>query len=203
MNFNFYKTTFLFLLPYNQISMNKKRALGEIGKEIENCPKCKEGKMGVAVPGEGNPDAEIVFIGEAPGKQEAKTGRPFIGRSGKLLRSMIRGLGLDDEKDVFITSPVKYLPEKGTPSPAEIAHGKTHLDKQLEIINPKIIVLLGSVAVMGVLQRKIPVKKEHGKVIEQDGKRYFITMHPAAGLRFPPLKKLIEEDFQKLKELIS
>lgn len=184
------------------MGMNKQKELDKISTEIEKCKICKVGKIGIAVPGEGNPHADIVFIGEAPGKQEAKTGRPFIGRSGKLLRSMIREMGLDDEKDVFITSPVKYLPEKGTPTPVEIAHGKTHLDKQLAIIDPKIIVLMGSVAVMGVLNSRIPVKKEHGKIINKDGRMYFITLHPAAGLRFPPLKKLIEEDFQKLKKLI-
>ena len=92
------------------------------------------------MPGEGNPDAHIIFLGEAPGKNEAATGRPFIGRSGQLLRKMIRSLGLK-ESDVFITRPVKYLPDRGTPSKEQIAHGRTHLTKQLTVINPKIIVL--------------------------------------------------------------
>ncbi|HEY3229367.1 MAG TPA: uracil-DNA glycosylase, partial [Roseiflexaceae bacterium] len=183
--------------------MNKQEALDEIAKEIEQCAACKQGKIGVAVPGEGDPDADIVFIGEAPGKTEAKTGRPFVGRSGQLLRSVIRDvLGLDDEKDVYITSPVKYLPERGTPTPADIAHAKTHLDKQLAIIEPEIIVLMGSVAAQGVLGEKIPVKTEHGKVIERNGKKYFITVHPAAGLRFPPLRETFQEDFQKLREVL-
>src|SRR5437762_582030 len=107
--------------------MNKQKALDEIAKEIEKCEVCKVGKTGVAVPGEGNPDADIVFIGEAPGKTEAKTGKPFVGRSGQLLRSLIREIGLDDVKDVFITSPVKYLPLRGTPTPQDIAHGRVHL----------------------------------------------------------------------------
>jgi uracil-DNA glycosylase family 4 len=184
--------------------MNKQEALDEIAKEIEQCAACKQGKIGVAVPGEGNPDANIVFIGEAPGKTEAKTGRPFVGRSGQLLRSLIRDvLGLDDQKDVFITSPVKYLPERGTPTPADIAHAKTHLDKQLAIIEPEIIVLMGSVAAQGVLGEKIPVKTEHGKVIERNWKKYFITVHPAAGLRFPPLRETFQEDFQKLREVLN
>jgi DNA polymerase len=184
--------------------MNKQEALDEIAKEIEQCAACKQGKIGVAVPGEGDPDADIVFIGEAPGKTEAKTGRPFVGRSGQLLRSVIRDvLGLDDEKDVYITSPVKYLPERGTPTPADIAHAKTHLDKQLAIIEPEIIVLMGSVAAQGVLGEKIPVKTEHGKVIERNGKKYFITVHPAAGLRFPPLRETFQEDFQKLREVLN
>lgn len=184
--------------------MDKQAALDAIAKEIEQCDVCKVGKIGVAVSGEGNPDAGVVFIGEAPGKTEAQTGRPFIGRSGQLLRSMIRDtLGLDDLKDVYITSPVKYLPAKGTPTPAEIAHGKTHLDKQLAIVNPKIVVLMGSVAAQGVLGEKIAVKTEHGKVLERNGTTYFITVHPAAGLRFPPLRETFAEDFQKLREVLA
>lgn len=182
--------------------MDKKRALAKIAQEIESCNECKVGKTGKAVPGEGNADAEIMFVGEAPGRQEAVTGRPFVGRSGKLLRKMIVEVGLKEE-DVFITSPVKYLPKRGTPTPRDIAHGRVHLFKQLEIINPKIIVLLGSVAVQGVLGRKIPVMKEHGAVIEENGRKYFITLHPAAALRFPPLRKLIESDFKKLKKLVQ
>ena len=183
-------------------SMEKQAKLITIAGEIERCKTCKIGKSGKAVPGEGNPDAEIVFIGEAPGRKEAESGRPFIGRSGQLLRSLIREAGLKED-EVYITSPVKYLPDRGTPTLADIAHGRTHLIKQLEIIDPKIVVLLGSVATQGVLQSRIPVIKEHGKIIKRDGKKYFITLHPAAGLRFPPLKELIKEDFKKLKRLIS
>ena len=184
--------------------MSKASELLAIAKEIELCKVCKKGKIGVAVPGEGNPDARIVFIGEAPGKNEAKSGRPFIGRSGNLLRKTIREvLGLDDEKDVYITSPVKYLPERGTPTPADIAHGRIHLMKQLDSIDPQIIVLMGSVAAQGVLEQKIPVKTEHGKVIEKNGKKYFITVHPAAGLRFPPLRKTFLDDFSTLKHLLQ
>lgn len=187
--------------------MDKNKKLDEIAEEIEECDVCKIGKSGKAVPGEGNPDADIVFIGEAPGKKEAASGRPFIGRSGQLLRSLIREVGLKEE-DVFITSPVKYLPNGsdgtpgGTPKPADIAHGRVHLMEQFNIIQPKIIVLLGSVATQGVLQMKIPVKTEHGKIIEQNGRTYLVTLHPAAALRFPPLKELIKEDFEKLKKLL-
>jgi uracil-DNA glycosylase len=183
--------------------MEKQIALSAITKEIEQCVDCKKGKIGVAVPGEGNPNAQVVFIGEAPGKTEAKTGRPFIGRSGKFLRSMIRELGLDDEKDIYITSPVKYLPERGTPSTGEIAHGKLHLDKQLVIIDPKLIILMGSVAAQGVLGEKIPVKSRHGEVIEKNNKKYFITIHPAAALRFSPLKKIVNEDFHVLRHIVD
>ncbi len=181
---------------------NKEAQLKEIIKEIAACTICPLGKSGKPVPGEGNPNADIVFIGEAPGRQEALTGRPFIGRSGKLLRSLIREAGLREE-DVYITSPVKYLPDRGTPTPRDIAHGRIHLAKQLQIINPKVIVLLGNTAIQGVLEQKIPITREHGNIIEKDGKKYFLTFHPSAGLRFPPIKEKIKEDFKKLKKIIS
>lgn len=181
--------------------MDKARALNQIAKEIEKCKICKVGKSGKAVAGEGNPDADIVFIGEAPGRKEAATGRPFVGRSGQLLRSLIRLAGLKEE-DVYITSPVKYLPDRGTPSSADIAHGKIHLDKQLKIIKPKITVLLGSVAARGVLGEKVSVNKMHGKTEEKNSTKYFFTFHPAAALRFPPIRKLINQDFKKLKNSI-
>lgn len=202
-------------------NMNKSDKLLGISREIENCKICKEGKTGVAVPGEGHPDAEIVFIGEAPGKKEAVTGRPFIGRSGQLLRSLIREIGLDDEKDVYITSPVKYLPLRGTPTPQDIAHGRIHLMKQLDIIQPKLVVLLGRVAAEGVLQRKVAVVKERGHVIEEQnpsahstgsglagsgqvGIKYFLTYHPAAALRFPVrFKPALRDDFAKINLLVS
>ncbi|GIW61980.1 MAG: uracil-DNA glycosylase [Patescibacteria group bacterium] len=180
--------------------MNKQQYLDAIAKEIEQCDLCKIGKSGKPVPGEGNPDADIAFIGEAPGRVESETGRPFVGRSGQLLRSLIREIGLQ-EKEVYITSPVKYLPNRGTPTSEDIAHGREHLLKQLNIIHPKIVVLLGRVAAEGVLQKRVSVVKEHGKIIEdKDGIKYFLTYHPAAALRFP--KKFLSslrEDFQKIR----
>jgi len=184
--------------------MNKQAELDKIAKEIENCNICKIGKQGVAVPGEGNPDADVIFIGEAPGKKEAIEGRPFIGRSGQLLRSLIRSIGLDDEKDVYITSPVKYLPDRGTPTSEDIAHGRIHLMKQFAVIKPKVVMLLGRVAAEGVLEKKVKVASEHGQVIEErDGIKYFLTLHPAAALRFPnKYKPALEEDFKKLKKIL-
>ncbi len=199
--------------------MDKPRALKKIAKEIESCSICKKGKIGKAVPGEGSADAKIVFVGEAPGKKEAETGRPFVGRSGQLLRSLIKEIGLKEDEvfiskleksqfkrsfqSFFITSPVKYLPKYVTPKPSDIAHGKIHFDKQLKIIDPKIIVLLGSVAARAVLGEKIPVIKQHGNVVKRDNKMYFVTLHPAAVLRFQKYKTLMISDFEKLKKLID
>lgn len=181
--------------------MTKQQKLQKVNDEIINCPTCPIDKTGNPVPGEGNADADIVFIGEAPGKKEAESGRPFIGRSGQLLRSQIRDSGLKEE-DVYITSPVKYLPLRGTPTPADIAHGKIHLDKQLSIIDPNIIVLLGNTACQGVLGEKIPVMKEHGKIIERKGKKYFIMLHPAAAIRFQKFRNIFTEDFKTLQFIL-
>lgn len=182
--------------------MTKQNELDKIAKEIAQCEECKLGKSGKPVAGEGNPDADIILIGEAPGRQESQQGRPFIGRSGQLLRSLIREIGLK-ETDVYITSPVKYLPDLRTPSKKDIEHGRTHLMKQFSIIQPQLVILLGSVAAQGVLQEKLSVNVMHGKTKVKNGVRYFFTFHPAAALRFPSLKKLLREDFIKLKNHIS
>lgn len=182
--------------------MQKQAALDAIAAEIAHCETCRKGKIGLPVPGEGNPDADIVFLGEAPGKQEAASGRPFIGRSGKVLRQLIMGIGLDDQ-DVFITSPVKYLPTYITPTPKDVEHGRTHLFKQLDIIEPKVIVLLGRIACLALLEKNISVAKEHGSLVKRQGRTYLVTFHPAAMLYSPKTKSLIEQDFQRLKTLIS
>lgn len=179
----------------------KQKALDILAKEIAQCSICKMDKSGKAVPGEGNPDADIVFMGEAPGRTEAETGRPFIGRSGKLLHGLMHDAGLQEE-DVFITSPVKYLPDRGTPTKADIEHGMLHTQKQLDIIDPKIIVLLGSSAAQVVVGEKIAITKEHGKVIEKNGKKYLIMFHPSAALRFPKYKEALKRDFEKLEKVI-
>lgn len=183
------------------ITLNKQTQLDAISKDIARCRTCKRNSSGKAVPGEGNPDADIVFLGEAPGKTEAATGRPFVGRSGKLLRLMIRGLGLK-ESDVFITSPVKYLPDRGTPTKEQITHGKKHLMKQLDVIKPKIIVLLGKTAVTAMLDRSSAILKEHGTIVPSGGRIYAITLHPAAVIRFPKYRHLMDADFRILRSYI-
>lgn len=194
--------------------MNTKKSsqLEKIASQIENCTACKTNKIGKAVVGEGNPNTKIMFVGEAPGRQESRTGRPFIGRSGKYLTQLIESIGLK-RSDVYITSPVKYFPVKPdghtgrSPTDLEITHGKTHFDKQVEVINPKLIVLLGKVAAYALFGKPIAnsvnLKTEHGKILDQDGRYYVFTYHPAAALRFPSIKQPLEEDFKKLKTIIS
>lgn len=181
--------------------MDKRNTLTEISKEIEKCRECRKGKSGKAVVGEGSPNAKIMFIGEAPGRKEAETGRPFIGRSGQLLTKLLQTIGID-RKDVFITSPVKYYPGKRAPTAKEIEHGKKHLGKQIKIIGPELIVLLGNTAIKALLDDTYKVMKWHGKIVRNKNQDHFVTFHPAAALRFPKkIKPLIEKDLQRLKNI--
>ena len=181
---------------------SKQKALNAIAFEIENCLVCKKDKIGIAVPGEGDANADVIFLGEAPGKREAASGRPFIGAAGKVLRSLIKEAGLKDE-NVFITSPVKYLPKYVTPTPEDVAHGRTHLFKQLDVIEPKIIVLMGRIAVLAMLEKNVAVAKEHGTIVEKEGRTYLITYHPAAPLYSPKVKEELAKDFKMLKKMIN
>lgn len=180
--------------------MDNLKKLAKIAEEIENCKICQKDSIGKAVPGEGNPNADVALIGEAPGRKESETGRPFVGRSGQFLRSTLEEIGIKPE-DIYITSPVKFLPRRGTPSKEQIQHGKVHFDKQMEVIDPRVMVLMGKVAIYGVLGDEIPILKRHGEVIEKDGKRYLITIHPAAAIRFKKFRSVFTGDLLKLKNL--
>lgn len=180
----------------------QQKALDKIAKEIETCPVCSTAGQGKLVPGAGSSDADIVFVGEAPGKKEIITGEPFIGPAGKILTQLVESMGLSRD-DVFITSAVKYLPKNYvTPKPYDIEHGRTHLFKQLKTIQPKVIILLGNVAAIAVLGEKFAIAKDHGSFIERDGLTYFLSYHPAAPLYSPKLRAILFEDFKKLKKIV-
>jgi uracil-DNA glycosylase len=177
--------------------------LKEVAQEILQCKVCNRLKKGELVPGEGKSNSKIVFVGEAPGKEEIITGRPFVGRAGKVLRELIESVGLKPE-DVFITSAVKYLPKTYiTPKPEDIEHGRLHLLKQLAVIQPKVVVILGNTAASSLLKEKFSISQTHGTVLERDGYQYFLSYHPAAPLYSPKLREILFEDFKKLKRLIQ
>jgi DNA polymerase len=185
-----------------RVQKEKQKKLDVVAEAIAGCRECKEGKSGLAVPGEGNPDADIMLIGEAPGKTEAREGRPFIGRAGKYLRALLAKNGINSD-EVYITSPVKYLPDKVTPSSKDIEHGTTHLLEQIKIINPKMIILMGNTAVKALLGKKfIPIKK-HKDITEINNIKYFLTVHPAAAMRFPSAGIIMQTDFKKIKKFLS
>lgn len=184
------------------LSIDKRVALERMAKRIASCRKCRRRGLGKPVVGEGNPDAEVVLVGEAPGRSEAESGRPFVGRAGQWLRQALRHIGLD-EHSVYFTNPVKYRPVQRKPTPEDVAHGRVHLLQQLDIIDPRIVVLLGSTACLGVLNEKVTVRGRHGAIIERDGRTYLITCHPAAAARFPAIRRAVRRDFSVLKTLIA
>ena len=180
----------------------KQKELDKIAEEIRTSKELQKNRIGMAVPGEGNPDADIVFLGEAPGKNEAQTGRPFIGRAGKVLRETLDEIGIP-HGSVFITSALKYLPTYVTPKPEDIEQEKPYLERQLDIIDPKVIVLLGKTACRTMLGRVVPMVQERGNIIEKDGRSYFISLHPAAVLYSGKLLGPFKEDFKKLKAFLE
>ncbi len=182
--------------------LNKQNSLQTITTEILACPICIKAGKSKLVPGEGSANAKIVFVGEAPGKNEVITGLPFIGQAGKLLDSLLATIKLD-RKDIFITSAVKYLPKKYiTPKPKDIEHGRIHLFKQLDVIQPKVIVLLGNIAAQAVLGEKFSIAEQHGTFIKSNNLIYFLSYHPAAPLYSPKLREVITKDFKELKKYV-
>lgn len=152
--------------------------------------------------GEGDPDCSVLFIGEAPGEQEDIQKRPFVGRGGQLLNKMIEKIGWKRE-DVYITNIVKRRPPNNRdPLPEEIETYKPYLTKQIEIINPKIIVTLGRFS-MYYFNPNLKISRDHGKVFRL-GDRLLVPMfHPAAVLRNPNLLDEYEKEFKKLPKIIE
>lgn len=151
--------------------------------------------------GEGNPEAEVMFIGEAPGFHEDRLGRPFVGTAGKLLDKLLLGIGWRRE-DVYITNIVKRRPpENRDPLPEEIEAYKPYLTRQIEIINPKAIVPLGRYS-MNYFLPEAKISRDQGRVFFVGGRRIIPMFHPAAALRATAVLKILEEGFKKLPELI-
>jgi uracil-DNA glycosylase len=176
----------------------------EIAKEIVVCPRCELARTRTkAVPGEGNPNAQIMLIGEGPGWHEDQQGRPFIGAAGKFLNELLAIAGLDRES-VFITNVVKCRPPGNRdPMPDEIAAcAPYYLDRQIDVIDPAVIVTLGRFS----MARWFPgekISKIHGQP-KRDGKRLIVPMyHPAAALHQSALRGAIEDDFAKLPKILA
>jgi len=179
--------------------------LKELAHQISNCQKCRlwEGRT-KAVPGEGAENARLFFIGEGPGREEDEIGRPFVGRSGKVLRATLKKYGIEPE-DCFITSIVKCRPPNNrAPKTDEVSMcTKLYLHKQIEAINPDLIILLGGSSA-NYFFPKVKIEDVRSNIIEHEGRKYFITYHPAAALRSPiKTKKKFEEDIKKISALIS
>lgn len=152
--------------------------------------------------GEGDADCQVMFIGEAPGATEDKLKRPFVGRGGQLLDQMIMSIGWH-RKDVYISNIVKRRPpENRDPLPEEIAAYKPYLTRQIEIINPKVIVTLGRFS-MNYFLPDAKITRDHGRVSMIEGRIIFPVYHPAAALRSTEMMNVLKEDFKKLPDVVS
>lgn len=152
--------------------------------------------------GEGNVDCGVMFIGEAPGMNEDRLKRPFVGRAGQLLDDMIRGLGWKRE-DVYITNIVKRRPpDNRDPLPEELSAYKPYLTRQIAIIAPKLIVTLGRFS-MNYFAPDAKMTRDHGKPLLADGQTVFPIYHPAAALRSTQMMETLREDFKKIPKVLA
>lgn len=189
--------------PAELFDGSKTMTLEEIREEIGDCTRCKlhEGRTNLVF-GDGNPKAKLVFVGEGPGRDEDMQGKPFVGRSGKLLTKIIEAMGLKRE-DVYICNVVKCRPpDNRTPEPDEMSTCEQFLFKQINSIKPDVIVCLGATAAKSILRTKASLGSLRGKFHMYSGTKLMVTYHPAALLRNPNFKKPAWEDMQVvMKEL--
>ncbi|HEY0875454.1 MAG TPA: uracil-DNA glycosylase [Vicinamibacterales bacterium] len=172
--------------------------LAEIREEIGDCTRCKLHALGrkQIVFGVGNPNAELMFVGEGPGADEDIQGIPFVGRAGQLLTRMIEAMGFARD-DVYIANVVKCRPpDNRNPEPDEIASCEPFLFRQIQSIKPKVIVALGSFAARTLLRTQDPISRLRGRVYEYHGAKLIPTFHPSFLLRSPAQKKYAWEDLK-------
>jgi uracil-DNA glycosylase family 4 len=177
--------------------------LTELYEEIANCQRCilSQARKN-AVPGEGPEDADIVFIGEGPGFHEDQQGRPFVGAAGQFLDELLESIGLRRD-DVYICNVIKCRPPGNRdPLPEEVEACKPHLDRQIEIISPRMIVTLGRFS----MERYFPgtkISQIHGQARKLQGIIYYPMYHPAAALHQPRWRPVVQEDMLRIPELLA
>ncbi|MBV9279580.1 MAG: uracil-DNA glycosylase [Chloroflexi bacterium] len=177
--------------------------LERIADQVERCTRCDLHRTANrGVPGEGPGDAQIMLVGEAPGFNEDKQGRPFVGAAGKFLEELLGIAGLR-RADVFITNVVKHRPPNNRdPMPDELGACRGYLDEQIKLINPRVIVTLGRFS-LGTFFPGSMISKVHGEVREKDGRFYFHLYHPAAALHQDKLRQTLLDDMKKLADFIQ
>jgi uracil-DNA glycosylase family 4 len=185
------------------VDMTRLDELLSLQEEVRRCTKCPLHKTRKnAVPGEGSAEARIMFVGEAPGASEDLSGRPFVGRSGEVLTELIGEMGLS-RSEVFITSVLKSRPpDNRAPNQSEIDACLPYLKRQFQLIDPKIVVLMGNIAVSAVVG-PWRISECHGRFYDADGRTFFMTYHPAAALRFPRIRETMGKDFQILRKQLG
>ncbi len=172
-------------------------ALQVLHQEVRSCRKCALCERRThAVPGDGASNAQVMIVGEGPGQHEDLQGLPFVGQAGKLLEQLLASIGLH-RRDVYITNIVKCRPpENRDPLPEEVAACAPYLDRQLALINPMLVLVLGRHALARLLPGHGGISRLHGKLVEKDGRAYMPIYHPAAALYNSLLLKTLQEDFR-------
>lgn len=176
--------------------------LAAFNEEIKDCKKCPLGDTRTTfVFGVGNPNADLMFVGEAPGEKEDLEGVPFVGRAGKLLDDILKAIELTRE-DVYIANVLKCRPPNNRdPNKDEIEKCEPYLLKQIDLIKPKLLVALGRISATTLLRTKDSLTAMRGKVFDYHGTDMVVTYHPAALLRNPNWKRPAWEDFQKIRDM--
>ncbi len=198
-----YKATRAFISDAHEY-VQKLEQMNKINSDYSNLPSNSR-KWDLSrnfVPGEGPLNAKVVLLGQAPGQKEDAAARPFIGRSGMLLDKMLNNAKLKRSK-LYITSTVQFFPPKNrVPTDEEIELCKPFLKRQLDLINPKYVVLMGLVATKTMLDINA-IDPNHSKTFERYGRKYFVTFHPAAALRFQRIEILMQRDFINFKRILG
>lgn len=184
------------------MSNKKEEFLAQIERVVKTCQSCRLCRGAThAVPGEGNPSATIIFVGEGPGYHEDKLGRPFVGRAGSLLDRLLSKNGIPRE-EVFITNIVKHRPpDNRSPMKDETRACLPYLIQQIKVINPKVIVPLGRSALEVFLKEKM-ISDVHGRGFKVGNRIVFPLYHPAAALRSPSVLQILERDFRDLPKIL-
>jgi DNA polymerase len=178
--------------------------LADIRSDLGDCTRCKLHRLGrrQIVFGVGNPNAPLMFVGEAPGHDEDVQGEPFVGRAGQLLTRIIEAIGLKRE-DVYIANVIKCRPpENRNPEPDEVETCEPFLFRQVETIRPKVIVALGTFAARTLLKTPAPISHLRGRFYTYGHARLIATFHPAFLLRSPERKRDVWEDMKKVRALL-
>jgi uracil-DNA glycosylase len=178
-------------------------SLEKIAADVRGCPLCKLARTRKnAVPGEGQISAKIMFIGEAPGRSEDEKGKPFVGAAGRILDDLLKKAGIE-RSQVFITNIVKCRPPNNrVPEEDELIACRPYLDRQIALIKPKVICILGRTAYSSILGGS-SITANRGKIVERSGQKYFSTFHPAAVIYNKNLLSTLEADLKKLAAEIN
>ena len=183
--------------------MDKREALSQVIGEIKGCELCGLANQRTNIVfGEGVVNKGMMIIGEGPGEEEDRLGRPFVGRAGRLLDVMLESAGFTRKANVYITNIVKCRPPGNrTPLPEEREACMTYLNEQIRILEPKIIVLLGATALQALIDSKARIGDNRGKWLDWRGIKVMPTYHPAALLRNPNLKAVVWEDLKLIIDM--